>query len=39
MSDKSNKQSTINDQQPINWFESWFDTPYYHILYKERNEE
>lgn len=20
-----------------NWFVSWFDTPYYHILYKERN--
>jgi SAM-dependent methyltransferase len=20
-----------------NWFTSWFDTPYYHILYKERN--
>lgn len=20
-----------------NWFASWFDTPYYHILYKERN--
>lgn len=22
---------------PENWFASWFDTPYYHILYKERN--
>lgn len=22
-----------------NWFESWFNTPYYHILYKDRNEE
>ncbi len=21
-----------------NWFASWFDTPYYHILYKERND-
>jgi SAM-dependent methyltransferase len=20
------------------WFESWFDSPYYHILYKERDE-
>jgi len=20
------------------WFTSWFDTPYYHILYKDRNE-
>jgi SAM-dependent methyltransferase len=22
-----------------NWYASWFDTPYYHILYKERDEE
>jgi SAM-dependent methyltransferase len=30
---------TINHQEPStkNWFTSWFDTPYYHILYKERN--
>lgn len=21
------------------WFESWFDSPYYHILYKDRNDE
>lgn len=21
----------------MNWFETWFDTPYYHILYKNRN--
>lgn len=21
-----------------NWYASWFDTPYYHILYKERDE-
>ncbi len=20
-----------------NWFASWFDTPYYHILYKDRD--
>jgi hypothetical protein len=20
-----------------NWFTSWFDTPYYHILYKDRD--
>ena len=20
-----------------NWFASWFDSPYYHILYKDRN--
>ena len=39
MSDSNNKQSTINDQSTSNWFESWFDTKYYHILYKERNDE
>ena len=22
-----------------NWFVSWFDTPYYHLLYKERNDK
>lgn len=22
-----------------NWYSSWFDTPYYHILYKDRNDE
>ncbi len=21
-----------------NWFEAWFDSPYYHILYKDRND-
>lgn len=21
------------------WFESWFDTPYYHLLYQNRNEQ
>ncbi len=21
------------------WFEAWFDSPYYHLLYKNRNEE
>jgi SAM-dependent methyltransferase len=36
MSEISNQQSQINDQQS-NWFASWFDTPYYHILYKDRN--
>lgn len=23
----------------MQWFESWFDTPYYHLLYGKRNEE
>ena len=36
MSKITNQQSTINNQQS-NWFASWFDTPYYHILYKDRN--
>lgn len=22
-----------------NWFASWFDSPYYHILYKDRNDQ
>ena len=25
--------------QTTDWFSSWFNTPYYHILYKDRNEE
>lgn len=24
--------------EKIEWFENWFDTPYYHILYKDRDE-
>jgi SAM-dependent methyltransferase len=36
MSKIVNQQSQIKDQKP-NWFASWFDTPYYHILYKDRN--
>ncbi|WPR70948.1 methyltransferase domain-containing protein [Flavobacterium sp. NG2] len=32
------KPITTNTEQPTKtWFSSWFDTPYYHILYKERN--
>lgn len=35
---KSLQPQTINNQQSTkNWFASWFDTPYYHTLYKERN--
>ena len=22
----------------MEWFESWFDTPYYHLLYQDRND-
>jgi SAM-dependent methyltransferase len=33
------KPANINQEQPTEtWFSSWFDTPYYHILYKERND-
>jgi SAM-dependent methyltransferase len=32
------KPTIINQEQPDQtWFSSWFDTPYYHILYKDRN--
>jgi SAM-dependent methyltransferase len=27
--------SDVNDQKT--WYASWFDTPYYHILYRDRN--
>jgi len=29
--------SELTNSKTENWFASWFDTPYYHILYKERN--
>ena len=29
------KKNQIN----MNWFEHWFNSPYYHILYKDRNEK
>ena len=32
MSDSTAKNSE-------NWFSTWFDSPYYHILYKNRNDE
>jgi SAM-dependent methyltransferase len=32
------KPTIVNQDQPTQtWFSSWFDTPYYHILYKDRN--
>ena len=37
MSDLTNPKSQIPNPKCNNWFASWFDTPYYHILYKERN--
>lgn len=29
--------SKTENQKTKNWFASWFDSPYYHILYKDRN--
>ena len=26
-----------NKQNNVNWFEEWFDSPYYHLLYKNRD--
>lgn len=37
MSDPANNKTRIQNTNPENWFASWFDSPYYHILYKERN--
>jgi SAM-dependent methyltransferase len=37
MSDSTNNETQNNNSNPENWFASWFDSPYYHILYKERN--
>ena len=39
MSDLSKPISTNQQQSTTNWFASWFDTPYYHILYKDRDEQ
>ncbi|WP_136666833.1 cyclopropane-fatty-acyl-phospholipid synthase family protein [Flavobacterium sp. H122] len=30
--------SENNTSQTNNWFETWFDSPYYHILYKDRDD-
>ncbi|MFT5753040.1 MAG: SAM-dependent methyltransferase [Flavobacterium sp.] len=37
MSEINNQQSAISNQQSSSWFASWFDTKYYHILYKDRD--
>lgn len=37
MSKIENSKSQIPNPKSQNWFASWFDTPYYHILYKDRN--
>ncbi|NHM07124.1 class I SAM-dependent methyltransferase [Flavobacterium sp. CYK-4] len=37
MSNSQNPDSHKENKTCPNWFASWFDSPYYHILYKERN--
>ena len=37
MSDLQKPEGEIAKIVTHNWFASWFDTPYYHILYKDRN--
>lgn len=37
MSKIENHKSQITNPKSENWFASWFDSPYYHILYKDRN--
>lgn len=39
MSDHPSVPDSTNPSAATNWFASWFDTPYYHILYKERNDD
>ncbi|MDI1255905.1 MAG: class I SAM-dependent methyltransferase [Flavobacterium sp.] len=34
---KYNPDTSGPNPTSSNWFASWFDTPYYHILYKDRN--
>ena len=37
MSELHNSSTPNQERNTENWFTSWFDTPYYHILYKDRN--
>lgn len=37
MSEEQKSNPINQEEQAPTWFSSWFDTPYYHILYKERN--
>ena len=31
------QKAELSGAKSENWYSSWFDTPYYHILYKDRN--
>ncbi len=33
----NSNSTTTQGSKPQNWYASWFDTPYYHILYKDRD--
>lgn len=37
MSEEQNPVSGKQQPSPHKWFVSWFDSPYYHILYKDRD--
>ncbi|MXO05653.1 bifunctional 2-polyprenyl-6-hydroxyphenol methylase/3-demethylubiquinol 3-O-methyltransferase UbiG [Flavobacterium sp. HBTb2-11-1] len=37
MSQEHNASIPNQEDDNQNWYSSWFDTPYYHILYKDRN--
>jgi SAM-dependent methyltransferase len=37
MTEDSSAKNPQKQEVCSNWFASWFDSPYYHILYKERN--
>jgi SAM-dependent methyltransferase len=37
MSEAIKPETQNSKPETNNWFASWFDTPYYHILYKDRN--
>jgi SAM-dependent methyltransferase len=39
MTDHPSEPASTNSSAATNWFASWFDTPYYHILYKERHDD
>lgn len=39
MADSTKPASNNSNPTPEKWYASWFDSPYYHILYKDRDYE
>ena len=39
MKEKCNFATLSRPMEKTDWFTSWFNTPYYHILYKDRNDK